>query len=298
MTTSLLENTIALSIHIGLPGVRKKVHPDAIDTTADKSLLHVSKDLFEAPEFQKVVSLDCTIRTWVQSRSLPSLFKSGIYLLPFAFVELATERLEAYKEEREALIEDFLAVYPLRVEQARLRLGVLFQDGDYPDMDSLRDKFTVKWQYLTLGVPGQLERISAKLFKQEQEKARQAWAETTDVLTGMLRTELAALVEHLMEQLTPGPDGARRVFRATNVQKLSEWCDVFLQGRQVEGDAELQTLVAEAKRLAAGVDPALVRKSTLVRDSVRADFQAMKARLDSLLITAPRRRITLEDAAD
>jgi hypothetical protein len=93
--------------------------------------------------------------------------------------ETVDAKLQEMQERRAALVEAFLRVCPTLCRQISQRLRTLYSPADYPPAAYVRSKFTFSWQYLSFGVPGQLEEISTRIFASEREKAAQRMAEAS-----------------------------------------------------------------------------------------------------------------------
>lgn len=317
-TASIFEKTVALKLSIGRLGTRRKVGKSVIkgreekaleqdgvpmahavvEVDADRDMVHVAKDILESDELKKISSLDSEIRKYLADLGLPSpIFKGGVSLIPLDLVRPVDRRLAMYQDERAALVEAFLAVYPTKQQEARERLGNLYSPTDYPPMDRVRAAFAVSVQYLSFGVPGTLESISADIYEREQEKARAQVAEATEEIIGVLRGAMKDLVDHMVERLSPGADGKPRTFRNSLVRNFTEFLGNF-NARNITGDVQLGDLVDQARALLQNVRPDTLRDNRHVRQHVQQGMQQLQGALDGLMVTRGTRMITLdEDAA-
>ncbi|MER3425258.1 MAG: hypothetical protein C4293_20555, partial [Nitrospiraceae bacterium] len=62
------------------------------------------------------------------------------------------DRLDEYQATRRGAVDAFIAAYPSLVEQAKVRLGPLFDPEDYPPGETLSELFGVSIQYLTFDI--------------------------------------------------------------------------------------------------------------------------------------------------
>ena len=230
----------------------------------------------------------------MRRRCLPSFFKSGFYLLPIKLVEEIDERLKDYTARRNELVEQFLAVYPKRVEEIRESLRSLFNEADYPPIEQLRPAFYATTRYLTFSTPSTLRGIKKEIFEREKEKSEKFWSEATVEVQNALRESMAELVSHMVDRLTSDGDGKPRRIRESMFGKMNEFLDLF-QKRNVADDAEMEKLVLTARSLMRGVDAEILKKDLDARESVRTGFTKVKESLDSMLEERPRRRIVFED---
>lgn len=290
----IAKKTIILSIKLGKPGNRKKVSSTAVEVNADRDLLHVGKDLLDAEEYREISRLDTEVRNWLSRRAFPSQFREGMYLLPIAMIEEVDAKLEQFRERRGLLIESFLSVYPLRITEAQNRLRDLFNPMDYPEADRLRGSFSWESRYLTLETPGKLEGISRELYQREAEKAERFWQETAQEIRDALRVGFQELVTHMADRLGYGPDGKPKIFRDTMIENLEQFFESF-RVRNLTDDTELDRLVSQARSIIRGVSPQELREDRPLRDVVREQLGPIREKIDGLIISRPRRAISLED---
>jgi hypothetical protein len=103
------------------------------------------------------------------------------------------------------LLTLFKGKNPEQIKAAGERLLVLFNQSDYKSPSSVREAFTFNWQYVSFSTPGKLRDVSPALFEAEQQKAAQKWAEATNVIEQVLRTQMRDLVDRLREVLSERP---------------------------------------------------------------------------------------------
>jgi hypothetical protein len=265
-----------------------------VDTDADKDMLHVSKEIMQSPVLKELKTFDGEIRTWINQRALPSVFKAGVYLWPILLVVDADEYLQARITLRQELVEKFILMYAAARADAQVRLGSLYDQRDYPDVQKIRESFGLSYQFIECSTPGRLAQISPAMFEREREKAAGIWSEALQEATGLLRSEMADLVAHMAERLQPGPDGKPKVFRNTLVENFTRFLTLF-DARNIADDTELQAVVSECKGLLTGVDAQTIRDNDGLRASLAASMQSVKASLDaSGIVVKGSRRIKLD----
>jgi hypothetical protein len=285
------ETALLLQVSIGRLGVTRKADISEIETSADKALLKLSKRLFDCDEMRAIQSLDTSILSWVRARSIPSVFKSGIYQIrPESAVEI-DDFLKAKREERETLVERFLLVARDRAESDRARLGKQFKESDYPSLEAIRERFSLVWRLFTLGSPDSLSAISPEIFSREVESLREMTAETIRLGEQAIRVEFQALLDHLVERLTPSPDGTKKRFHKSALENIREFIDCF---RFLPGDdRDLAALLDQTKQILSTCDPESIRASEMIKEKARERFETVKATIDEMIETAPKRKVNL-----
>jgi hypothetical protein len=294
---AVAERAVCISVRKGLPGNRKKVATEEVTVDADAEAVAVSKELLDSPEWKAVKNLDNEVRRYLERKCLPSMFREGVHLVPFGLLETVDAQMEAFAARRRELVDAFCEIYPEKVQSAKLRLRGLYRPSDYPTIDRVRRSFKFDWQYVALGVPGQLAEISMSMFAREREKAEAKWAEAQREIQHVLRAAMAELVDHMVERLTPDPKtGKPKVFFASTVEKLAEFLADF-KFRNITDDAALAGLVERAKAMLAGTTAEDLRTGEALRGRVAAGMGELKASLDRIVTDRPTRKIRLPKTA-
>ncbi len=172
--------------------------------------------------------------------------------------------------------------------QARLEKVGMWKAAQFPTLDDIRFGSRVAFTYVGITVPEALAEISADLYAREKEKAAKAWEDAKVESVRALREEMADLVEHLKDRLTPDADGKPKVFRNSLLDNLTEFCQSFPL-RDVAGDSALADIVTKLQALK-GLDADSIRNSTRVRETLASTMEEVKRVADELVTTAPVRK--------
>jgi len=294
-TSGLFEKAVCLVLSLRKPGNRRTLPASLVEVDADKEMISAQKTLLASEHLKAIAHYDGEIRRYLYSRCLPSLFMTGVYLVPITLVEEVEAKLATFSATREQLVQAFIDAYPQLVESARGRLRSAFSEKDYPSPEHLKRSFKMEWRYVAFSVPGTLQTISTELFYKEQEKASQQWQEALEEVRGLLRTHLAEMVHHLVDRLSkPGEDGKPKVFKNTLVSNLTTFLDTF-DARNLTDDTELAAVVTKARGLLGGIDAQTLRTSEALRSSLCTGFAGLKETLDSLVIAKPMRAFSFDD---
>jgi len=271
---------------------RKVSGSDVLETDADMSLLKVSKTLLDSPELDAIKKADGAMRKWLYNTCLP--FDMGIMLLPIGLVEKAEEKMTAYKAERAALVDKFIAAYPELCAHASVHLGSLYQPSEYPTVEEIKAKFHFDWQYASFSVPGQLKNISAALFQKEQQKHAESLKIAQEEITAVMRESMYKLVSHLQERLKPGDNGKAKILKESAVKNLNEFLESF-DLRNVADDSDLKKLVDKARALVGGRDASQFRSSDQLKASVLSGLDSIMDSLSGMVEEQPGRKFRDED---
>ena len=208
------------------------------------------------------------------------------------------------RESRKVLkgrVETFLEVYPSKVKAARTILGEQFQDGNYPDADSLKKAFDIEYRVVQLDVP---EGLPPEIRQEEEKKLRDTFAAAEKELTLALREGFSKILEHVTDRLEPGQDGKRKKFTDTLFVDFVGFIESF-SNKNILGDVELNKLVEQAKgiwgSMANGTGQDLskaaqrVREIEPVREKALAALSAVRSELDKTIAEMPSRAFDFEE---
>lgn len=256
---------------------------------ADPKLLSAGKRLLDTRHeaFRSLTALKGRIISYWRGITLPYV-EPGIRLIRQADIDAFVHVLQGSREELQQAEAHLAVAYAEIQRDARRRLGRLFNPSDYPS--EVRGLFDVTWEFPNVEPPSYLMRVSPEVYEEERTRVATRFEEAVRLAEQAFATELADLVAHLSERLTPGTDGQRKVFRDSALGNFREFLERFRR-LNVRSSPQLDALVDQAERLLQGVTPGQVRSVTEVRQQLHAGMETLRGRLDELVIDAPRRRI-------
>jgi len=282
----LARKTVCIKIQRSRLGNSRKVSAAQVEVDTDKTLLRISKRLFDCPEYKAIANFDAEISRYLESKCLP--FEKGVHLCPLPLLGEVDRKLKKFAGERPALVEAFLAVYPTICAQAPERHRALHDPRDFPSVERVREAFWFSWRYVSFGVPDKLREIAPELWDEERNKAAQLMTDAAEEAQQVMRTALAELVQHLADRLQTSEEGKPVRLHKSAVSKLLDFLDT-LDFRNVTNDAELKRLAGEARSLIEGVNVKDLKSAAELRDRVRNGMQQIATQLDSLLVSKGRK---------
>jgi hypothetical protein len=289
---TVLDNAVLLRLSFSRAGNVRKGDLGKVQCDADKERLKLGKVLYVSEQYAAVQAFDNALGAWVSSRAiLADTGMRGVSILPRALLGDVDKRLQAAEVERAALVDKFMVVYDAEREKGRERLNGQFRESDYPPADEVRASFGLRWSYIQFGAA---DGLPPEIAERERNKLRERFSEVEADVREALRVGLRDLVAHLSERLKPGPDGKRQIFRDSAVENLRDFLTLFA-ARNVTRDGELASLAEKAQAVIRNADPQRLRDSVLLRDGVRSELESVKASIDGLISSQPRRKFNLED---
>lgn len=293
----LREESMAVRLSRSQMGATKRVREEQKDQMAglfdaEGSRLSAGKKLLNKrhEKYLQVTNLlNRAKETWV-ARTLPYP-EAGRRLIRRADVTNFNEQMRVIKAQLAAAVNELDAVYADLLEDARQKLGQLYNASDYPQ--TLKGVFDIDWSFESVDPPEYLRKISPKLYEAEQERVRARFSEAVALAEQSFLEEFGKMVSHLAERLTPSEDGKAKVFRDSAIDGLESFFDRFKQ-LNLGSNPDLDALVEQAKTTLKGRKADDLRKDVTVRDEIRGAMQQVAARLDAMQVDRPKRKIAVD----
>jgi hypothetical protein len=289
----LRDTTIAVRVSFTWFGVRKTLTNEQKNLAAESfgaegDYLSARKKLLDTKHaaYKEVTAVRGKIAAYWKSLTLPYP-EPGIRLIRQHKMEEFSEQMIAYRGKLEDAVVKLDDHYAELKSAARKRLGNLFNPNDYPP--SLRELFSVEWDWPSVEPPDYLLHLNPRIYEQERARVAARFEEAVQLAEQAFLGELAKLVEHLTERLS-SPDGERKVFRDSAITNLTEFFNRF-RTLNVRSNSELDALVDRAQRIVQGIQPQALRDNQELRQHVATQFSQVQSVLDGMLVDRPRRRI-------
>jgi hypothetical protein len=263
---SLAEKAILANVHIAQWTGRRldKQATETVETrhSTERGAGNYTKKLLpHAKELAEVSRLAGALRVFFYEQTLPWYSDGSRILSSRNYVDFAKE-FGKRKAEYETAVSVFLHAYPDLKERARLQLGDLFRESEYPSMGYLVNAFKCEVSYMP--VPDVADfRVQVsdaekaafldRMREVEQNAMKECWKRLYDVVSRAAHTLSA-------------PDA---IFRDSLVNNITDIC-TLLPKLNVTDDPTLETMRREVERMAAGISPDACRVSPVSRqDAVK-----------------------------
>lgn len=214
---------------------------------------------------QKIIS---TARTFHYANSLPWMDNGG-RLLPTANYFDYVKAIRNFQDEYEREVNNFLIVYPNLKQDARQRLNAMFDEEDYPDVNTLETKFNIK--NMILPVP-EADDFRVSLTEEEVDSIKESLEEqvkdSTEAAMNDLWKRLFKVVSHMSERLSD-PDNK---FKNTLVENIEDLCEL-LPKLNITDNQVLAVAVNEIKAKLTTNDSQTLRDNDVVRRKTAVEAQ-------------------------
>jgi hypothetical protein len=169
-----------------------------------------------------------------------------------------------------ALVEDFIKVYPSLVSAQAFKLGGYFKPEEFPDVETLPRRFKFEYNFLPVPEKGDFriqceDRVRQDLAEQYDKMFNQKLADAMREPWERLHTMLT----HMAARLTDAPDGTRNIFRDSIVNKPMELC-ALLSKLNVTKDPQLEEARRMLEQALVGIDPEDLRKLPSARAELKS----------------------------
>lgn len=281
------------------------------------------KTLIDSKEYDALCSYVATAKASLMARYVvPSFLDDGLYLVRLeSLPELEKEIEKAQKQMTDVLLPDLKKVYPTQVQAAQVLWNGLFRASEYPGVtertpgntigepmeggifcnpNALDKKFSIKFAYWQFTIP---EGLPPELREREEQKLRDSYAQAEAKITEMLYTGFQALVDHLVDRLTPNADGTKKTFQYTAFENLTEFIatfknkNVFNDGRLADAVRKAEDIIATVSTpgMTAGEMAKRVRDYDSIRNRTAEAFKELKASVDTMVQDMPVRSFDFEE---
>jgi hypothetical protein len=203
----------------------------------------------------------------------------GLRLLPSHFLFELTARMREFKADFSAGADQFLEVYPSYIREARVELGSLFREEDYPSVDKLREKFNVNLEILPIST-GDDFRVTmsaeeqARIAREIDANVRQRLTKGTDDLWKRLRDVVSHMVDRLNE-----PDSRFHATLITNIHDLVS----LLPQLNVNQDPDLERFATQIRERLCSYTAQELKKDVSLRTSTAVEAAGIVAEMDEVL---------------
>jgi hypothetical protein len=267
----------------------KKLKKDLMAAVGDQDWLRGVKDLVDQIYLKPPRRVIDRTQKYLESDALPCPIES-LTLVNRDSIERIDLRLKEFETEFWREVDLVESTYEEAKRAARL---ILEPDGLWDPMHyppDIRKKYRFEWQYFALDTPARSQILTPEVYAREREKFTNLMEETQQLAVLTLRSELQGLVSHMVDRLQPDEEGAPKKFKDSLVGNFYRFFEIF-EERNLFKDAELESLVAEAKLALQGITPDSLRDAQTVRTAIRIKMETMKDRVDQAVVAVTRQLI-------
>lgn len=283
MSDDILKKGSLVYFTCSIWGITKKVGGDVLKPGIDPEYIVNNKKKINRTYLEPISKVRNMARTFIYKKSLP--FKiPGIIFIPRDMINAVDQQMQRYEREFDAEVTTFENNYQQYVEEAREKLGKLFNPLDYPH--DIRRYFSFRWDFINFSAPDQTQIISNEILQREQEKYQQTIAEFMETAITTLRTTFVEMVNHIVERLS----GERKIFKDSLIGNIREFINDF-SALNITDDGELASAVEKCHRILDGVNVDVIRNNDRFRHDIANKMSEVKSQLSTMMVSRPLRKI-------
>jgi len=227
---------------------------------------------------QKIVS---NARSFHYENTLP-WFDNGGRLLPAANYFDYIARIKSYKDKFEYEVNRFISMYTDYKEEARNRLNGMFQENDYPEVETLLKKYALSTQINPIP---DADDFRVTLNQNEVNNIKTAIKEQVKKSTDQAMTELwlrlYKVVGHMVERLSK----TEHKFKNSLVTNITELCEL-LPKLNITDDINLNTALNEIKTKLTEFSPTILREDVAIRSKTAKEAEIILNKMKHYLPAA------------
>lgn len=270
--------------------------------------LRANKKLIVCNELEAIESFLSKFRSSLLQRYCnPSFIDDGLYAVlnvsrdesqPSPLLRMIEDIKAARERLENELIPAFKAIYPAKVDEARKLWNGNFQEKHYPKVEDIGKYFAIRYRVVQLDVP---EGLPPEIRAEEEKKLRDEFEKARVQIVEALWTEFQTLVNHVVDRLTPGADGKRKVFQEGTIENIRGFIEAF-GNRNAFNDARLANAVERAKQILDNLGgkggesvAQRLRDFEAVRNKTAEAFGALKTEVDKGITELPGRSFQFDE---
>lgn len=274
---SLSERAILVSLTVHLWGGERTDREVSNEVTAskgaDSNRGRFTKKLITGPEIKDLQSIVNRIRTYHITSTLP--WQTGLRILPKSEWERYTEGLGQLTTEFNQAVDNFAHALPQLKTNARIELGTLYNDDDYPDEQQIRNSCSLVTFMYPLPEEGdwrlQLANEQTATIRSDiEEQVKRAQYDAHKVAHNRIISALVTLQERMESDCTGRGNG----LHTNTIKKIVEVCEL-VQAIGFE-DPVLSDTIQKLQVLATQPFTSLAKDEIVRRDTAKqaADLTA------------------------
>jgi len=272
-----------LRIRMSAWGNRAVLDKNEVEQLSEK-FVRGSKDLVDSDALLNLRSLRYEVMRYIRANCLPWI-DDGIYFIPKSKVAETSEYLDdaikRMNDEVAALCEmyeELKLAMKKEIDDAnkRNRTNIKFDESKYPTVATLREKFSISYQFFFVAVPESGGILDSKQIAREREKLNATIKEAAEIGILWVRKKFTEVVANLNEKLSTGGK-----FKNASVTNLQEFIDEF-DKLNVWNDAELKKIVDQCRKSIKGVDPQALRDDEEFAKKIESEMSGVVASIKKL----------------
>lgn len=252
------------------------------------SAVNVNKNLMAGTGvLDKIIKYAAGARAWHVAQTLP-WSDNGSRLLPMSNFMAYKEQLAVMEDNFNALVDKFVDSYPELISAAAFQLGDLFDRNEYPDVNSLKNRFKFNYSFFPVPNAGDFRvdineeakaEIIANCNKAHQDRLENAMKDAWKRLHDCLERMSDRLTVDIVKDEDGNSSHEMRVFRDTLMENAIEMVDM-LKHLNITKDPNMEQARQALKSAISNYDLDDLRSSMTARNAVKTQVDAILSKFN------------------
>ena len=183
-----------------------------VDTSDD---VRARKCIIRSEASAGMTTLRNSVKAFLNKYSHSTVHRAGVYTVPLTLVPAVEETLQDAFARIEEIRQELRDEWPKIIEDARERLGDLFDERDYNSPEWAAQELGMTYNYMAIShTPDILKQVAAETYHADRERSKNQTEMELEAFKSDLRSTLLQLVRNMRRTLTK-PDGEKRRFGKT-----------------------------------------------------------------------------------
>lgn len=263
-----------------------------LDKNASTAVTTSNKAITGAANVNKKLMADCAELTAIQkfaANARTAHYETtmpwsdmGLRLLPTTKYFDYHQKMTALRAEFDKLVEDFINVYDWEIAQAQVKLGGLFNVTEYPNKETIRDKFKFNLFYMPVPDAGDWRLdVNNETLNDLTSHYSDYYATQLNNAMNDLWGRLHGVLTRMSERLDYGDKQTKKIFRDSLVENVMEVVDMT-KSCNITGDTKMTAAAQKLESVLLGVTPDALREDDYLRHETKQQVDEVIRNLPSL----------------
>jgi hypothetical protein len=254
------------------------------ENNAESGVANVHKKLLgNCEELANIQKLAGDVRNNTHYHLTMPWSDSGMRLLTTAAYFDYNKTITAAQQEFYRLVDVFLDAYDWEVQEAKLKLGDMFNENEYPSKDEIRGKFKFSINYMPVPESGDWRLdVTNEALAELQENYSNFTETMVNRALNDVWERLYEKLNNLSERLDYGDHEKKKVFKETTVTNVTDMIDI-LEMCNVNDDPRMTQMQRNLDNTMRGITPEALREDGHLRAETKRKLDEAIKSLPSLM---------------
>lgn len=295
----LEEVTIGVALKCTAFGNNRKIGGDAVSEMAntqeaEASSISASKKLIDNSEAHgELRAIINRAKKYWKAVTLPHV-DSGVRLIHKDRLAAFSDQLDVFKAELEVAKHDLAAELDDIRQEAKERLGNLYNPSDYPE--GIPGEFSVNWETREITISDSWKELAPEVYQAQVEAAQAKLMVCVQEAEQEFAEQLADAVQKIAQNLNGNDDGELKTFGPSNLERVKTAVERF-KTLNISNNAELDAVFAKAEAVIEGKTAKGIKKDAILRNEMKQAVNKLADDINGMSTAKVKRKIKVKRPA-